>query len=163
VGLYARVSTHDQQTIPAQTRAIQEYAARRGWTIALQVKEIGSGASQRELREMLLELARRREVDIVLAWRLDRWGRSDTDLLAILQGQEHPGVGLVSLTLDSRTLITVGYPRERHNQHSPEQPAHQQGTAKCAPLLGQPALPFPNSPSRAVAGLQHSRLLRRDS
>ena len=58
-GLYARVSTQDQQTIPMQTRALREYATRRGWTIALQVK-IGSGASQRERREQLLEAARRR-------------------------------------------------------------------------------------------------------
>ena len=40
-GLYARVSTNDQQTIPMQIRALREYAARRGWTIALQVKEVG--------------------------------------------------------------------------------------------------------------------------
>jgi putative DNA-invertase from lambdoid prophage Rac len=32
---------HDQQTIPLQIRAMREYAARRGWTIALQVKEVG--------------------------------------------------------------------------------------------------------------------------
>jgi len=37
-GLYARVSTHDQQTLPSQMRAMREYAAARGWTIALQVK-----------------------------------------------------------------------------------------------------------------------------
>ena len=98
VGLYARVSTHDQQTIPLQTRAMREYAVRRGWTIALQVKEIGSGASQRERREKLLEAARRREIDVVLVWRLDRWGRSVTDLLATLQELEHLGVGFVSLT-----------------------------------------------------------------
>lgn len=79
-------------------RAMREYAARRGWTIALQVKEIGSGASQRERRETLLEAARRREVDVVLVWRLDRWGRSATDLLATLQELEHLGVGFVSLT-----------------------------------------------------------------
>ena len=69
VGLYARVSTHDQQTIPLQNRAMREYAVRRGWTIALQVKEIGSGASQREKRETLLEAARRREIDGVLVHR----------------------------------------------------------------------------------------------
>jgi hypothetical protein len=45
---------------------MREYAARRGWTIALQVKEVGSGASQRQLREKLLEAARRREIDAVL-------------------------------------------------------------------------------------------------
>jgi len=97
-GLYVRVSTQDQQTIPMQTRALREYAARRGWTITLQIKEIGSGASQRERREQLLEAARRREVDVVLVWRLDRWGRSVTDLLATLQELEHLGVGFVSLT-----------------------------------------------------------------
>src|SRR5437899_6788539 len=97
-GLYARVSAQDQQTIPLQTRAMREYAARRVWTIALQVKEIGSGASQRERREKLLEAARRREIDVVLVWRLDRWGRSVTDLLATLQELEHLGVGFVSLT-----------------------------------------------------------------
>jgi Resolvase, N terminal domain len=62
-GLYARVSTQDQQTIPMQTRALREYATRRSWTVTLQVKEIGSGASQRERREQLLEAARRREVE----------------------------------------------------------------------------------------------------
>jgi putative DNA-invertase from lambdoid prophage Rac len=98
VGLYARVSTHDQQTTPLQIRALREYAARRGWTIALQVKEVGSGASERELREQLLEAARRREIDAVLVWRLDRWGRSVADLVTTLQELSHLGVGFVSIT-----------------------------------------------------------------
>ncbi len=96
--LYARVSTHDQQTLPMQNRAMREYAARRGWTIALQVKEVGSGASQRQMRDKLTDAARRRDIDVVLVWRLDRWGRSVTDLLATLQELEHLGVGFVSLT-----------------------------------------------------------------
>jgi putative DNA-invertase from lambdoid prophage Rac len=98
VGIYARVSTNDQQTVPLQIRALREYAVGRGWTIALQVKEVGSGVSQRQLREKLLEAARRREIDVVLVWRLDRWGRSVADLLATLQELEHLGVGFVSLT-----------------------------------------------------------------
>jgi len=97
-GIYARVSTHDQQTIPLQIRALREYIIQRGWTIALQVKEVGSGASERQLREKLLEAARRREIDVVLVWRLDRWGRSVADLLTTLQELEHLGVGFVSLT-----------------------------------------------------------------
>jgi DNA invertase Pin-like site-specific DNA recombinase len=106
-GLYARVSTQDQQTIPLQIRALREYAARRGWNIAMQVKEVGSGASQRQRREKLLDAARRREIDVVLVWRLDRWGRSVTDLLATLQELEHLGVGFVSLTeaLDLTTPV----------------------------------------------------------
>ena len=98
VGLYARVSTIDQHTIPMQISALREYAARRGWTIAMQVKEVGSGAAQRLLREKLLDAARRREIDVVLVWRLDRWGRSVADLLATLQELDHLGVGFVSLT-----------------------------------------------------------------
>jgi putative DNA-invertase from lambdoid prophage Rac len=53
--------------------------------IALRVKEIGSGVSQRQLREKLPDAARLREIDVVLVWRLDRWGRSVADLLATLQ------------------------------------------------------------------------------
>jgi DNA invertase Pin-like site-specific DNA recombinase len=97
-GLYARVSTNDQQTLPMQSRSLREYAARRGWTITVQVREVGSGAARREAREKLLDAARRREIDMVLVWRLDRWGRSVTDLLATLQELEHLGVGFVSLT-----------------------------------------------------------------
>ena len=97
-GLYARVSTHDQKTLPMQYRAMRDYAARRGWTVVMQVTEVGSGAAQREAREKLLEAARRREIDGVLVWRLDRWGRSVPDLLATLQELEHLGVGFVSLT-----------------------------------------------------------------
>src|SRR6266849_4418084 len=84
-GLYARVSTNDQQTLPMQNRAMREYAARRGWVIALQVREVNSGAVRREAREKILDASRRREIDVVLVWRLDRRGRSVTDLLATLQ------------------------------------------------------------------------------
>ena len=38
-----------------QNRAMREYAVRRGWTIALQVREVNSGAARREAREKLLE------------------------------------------------------------------------------------------------------------
>jgi hypothetical protein len=47
-GLYARVSTNDQQTLAMQNRAMREYAVRRGWTIALQVREVNSGAVKRK-------------------------------------------------------------------------------------------------------------------
>src|SRR5580704_2858732 len=54
-GLYARVSTLDQQSLPMQLRAMREYAARRGWTVTLQVREVNSGAARREAREKVLE------------------------------------------------------------------------------------------------------------
>ena len=96
--LYARVSTLDQQTLPMQMRAMRDYATNRGWTVAMQVKEVGSGAAQREQRQQLIDAARRREIDVVLVWRLDRWGRSLLDLVTTLQELTDLNIGFVSLS-----------------------------------------------------------------
>ena len=49
------------------------------------MQDVGSGATIRPQRETLIEAARRREIDYVLVWRLDRWGRSLVDLVNTLQ------------------------------------------------------------------------------
>jgi len=77
---------------------MQDYAGRRGWEIAIEIKEVGSGASVRELRKKLLDAARRRDIDVVVVWRLDRWGRSMADLVTTLQELRDLDVGFVSLT-----------------------------------------------------------------
>lgn len=98
IALYARVSTTDQQTLPMQLEAMREYAKKRGWTVKQEVEEIGSGAKTRPKREELLKLARRRKVDVIIVWRLDRWGRSLADLIVSLRELTDIGVGFVSLT-----------------------------------------------------------------
>jgi putative DNA-invertase from lambdoid prophage Rac len=98
VGLYARVSTHDQQTLPLQVEAMRTYTAQRGWTVITEVCDVGSGVLQRPQREHLLQAARRREIDVVLVWRLDRWGRSVADLMWTLQELQELDIGFVSLT-----------------------------------------------------------------
>jgi putative DNA-invertase from lambdoid prophage Rac len=98
IGLYARVSTHDQQTLPMQIAAMRAYAKRRGWKVALEEKEVGSGAKTRPKREDMLTAARRREVDAIVVWRLDRWGRSLLELIATPHELHAVGVGFVSLT-----------------------------------------------------------------
>jgi DNA invertase Pin-like site-specific DNA recombinase len=45
-----------------------------------------------------MHAARRRALDAVLVWRLDRWGRSVADLLWTLRELEDLGVGCGSLT-----------------------------------------------------------------
>jgi DNA invertase Pin-like site-specific DNA recombinase len=75
VGIYARVSTHDQQTLPLQLKAMRQYVKQRKWKLVLQVEEVGSGSKQRPKREELLKAARRREADAIVVWKLDRWGR----------------------------------------------------------------------------------------
>ncbi len=96
--LYARVSTHDQQTIGLQSEAMSAYIRGRGWKVVSQVKDVGSGAKERCGRESLLKSARRREVDVIVVWRLDRWGRSLPDLVVTLRELTGLGVGFVSLT-----------------------------------------------------------------
>lgn len=107
VGLYARVSTHDQQTLPMQLSAMRDYARKREWAVALEIKDVGSGAALREKREALLSAARRREVDVIIVWRLDRWGRSLVDLVTTLQELSSLKVGFVSLT-EALDLTTPG-------------------------------------------------------
>ena len=98
VGLYARVSTHDQKTLPLQLAAMRDYAAKRIWAVAVEVQDVGSGATTRPQRETLIAAARRREIDCVLVWRLDRWGRSLVDLVNTLQELTALEVGFVSLS-----------------------------------------------------------------
>lgn len=98
VALYARVSTHEQQTLPLQITALRQYVKQRGWSIVEQIKEIGSGSQQRPKREQLMKLARQQQIDVILVWRLDRWGRSVADLAVNLKELNELGVAFVSLT-----------------------------------------------------------------
>ena len=52
----------------------------------------------RTLREQLLDSARRREIDVVPAGRLDRWCRSVADLVSTLRELTELGGGFMSLT-----------------------------------------------------------------
>ena len=98
VGLYARVSTHDQQTLPMQLKQMKEYIKNRQWKATVEFEEIGSGAKTRPKREELLKMARRREIDAILVWKLDRFGRSLADLITTLNELRDLGVVFVSLT-----------------------------------------------------------------
>ena len=98
VGIYARVSTHDQQTLPMQLKAMRDYVKQRKWKVAAEVQEVGSGAKQRPKREELLRSACRREVDFIVVWKLDRWGRSLADPVTTLGELRDLGIGFVSLT-----------------------------------------------------------------
>jgi putative DNA-invertase from lambdoid prophage Rac len=107
LGCYARVSTHEQQTLTLQRDAMITYAQQRGWTIVLMVEEVSSGARERLQRQELLRAARRRTINAIVVWRLDRWGRSVADLVSTLHELQALGVGFISLSeaLDFTTPI----------------------------------------------------------
>src|SRR4051794_4135296 len=77
-GLYARVSTEDRGQDPeTQLRPLREYAERRGFSVVGEFVDKASGTTEiRPQYRRLLEAARKREVDVVLVWRYDRFARS---------------------------------------------------------------------------------------
>jgi putative DNA-invertase from lambdoid prophage Rac len=97
-GLYARVSTAEQQTLPMQISAMREYADRRGWSVVASIEDVGSGVKDRPKRKELEKLAKRRQLDVILVWRLDRWGRSLSDLTTSLRDLLAIGVEFASVT-----------------------------------------------------------------
>jgi len=98
VAIYARVSTHDQKTIKMQIKHCQDYARSRNWNVSKVVQDIASGAKQRPKRDDILKLARKREIDVILVWKLDRWGRSTSDVVSSLEELRELGVKFVSIT-----------------------------------------------------------------
>jgi DNA invertase Pin-like site-specific DNA recombinase len=85
--LYLRVSTTDQTTAN-QERELLEIAERAGWEVVKTYRDHGiSGSKGREKRpafDALHKAAARREFDVVMAWNVDRLGRSVQDLVAFL-------------------------------------------------------------------------------
>lgn len=95
--IYARVSTFDQNP-ENQLAELRQYAAARGWTVTEFVDKGISGAKERRpaLDEML-QAAKRRKVDVVVCWRLDRLGRNLRHLVVLLEDLTALGVAFVSL------------------------------------------------------------------
>jgi DNA invertase Pin-like site-specific DNA recombinase len=97
VVLYARVST-DGQSTENQLRELREVAKRHGWGVCREFVDRGiSGAKGKDGRPQFNALhvaIARKECDLVMAWSVDRLGRSLKDLVDFL-GQVHAkGVGL---------------------------------------------------------------------
>ncbi len=100
IALYARVSTRDKDQDPElQLAAMREYVQARGWEATEYVDTAAAGdLVHRTAWARLLDDARRRRVDRMLVWKLDRAFRSTLHALATLRDLEHVGVGFSSLT-----------------------------------------------------------------
>lgn len=99
VGLYARVSTDDQEC-EQQLTALRDYVAARGWTIQAEyVDQAVSGTKDsRPAFNRIMAAAGLRKVDVVVVWKLDRWGRSIQHLLNTVQQLESMGVRFIAIT-----------------------------------------------------------------
>lgn len=97
--IYARVSTTDQNC-EMQLTELRTYCERRGWTISAEYVDTGwSGAkASRPQLNQLKQDARKRRFDVVIVWKLDRWGRSVTDSIAGIQELVSLGVRWIAVT-----------------------------------------------------------------
>jgi DNA invertase Pin-like site-specific DNA recombinase len=97
VAIYTRVST-DHQTTENQERELRAIADRMGWIVVKVYRDQGiSGAKSRKDRpafDALWKDAAGRRFDMIMAWSVDRLGRSLQDLVAFLADVHGYGVDL---------------------------------------------------------------------
>ena len=67
-------------------------------SIVTEIEETSSAVKKREKRDQIILAAKKREIDVILVWKLDRWGRSLVSLINELHELDALGVGFVSIT-----------------------------------------------------------------
>jgi DNA invertase Pin-like site-specific DNA recombinase len=106
--IYARVSTADQ-TCENQLIDLRRYCGARGWDATEYVDTGISGAKDRRpALDQLMADARRRKVDTVVVWRLDRFGRNLRHLITAIEELNAAGVSFVSMGENIDTASPTG-------------------------------------------------------
>lgn len=106
--IYSRVSTVEQNP-GMQVAELEEYVAKRGWSIVGRFSDVTTGQKSKrpELDKMLVR-ARRRECDVVVVYKLDRFARSLLFLVNTLEEFEALGLKLVSIHDDFDFTTPMG-------------------------------------------------------
>lgn len=98
-GIYARVSTSDQKC-EMQLRELRQYVNARSWDIAKEYIDdgySGKNAKRPALQKCMAD-ARARKIDVIIVWKLDRWGRTVSQINGDIQELDLAGVRFISLT-----------------------------------------------------------------
>jgi len=115
--IYARVSTADQNC-EMQLRELRDYVMRRAWEPAAEYVDAGFSGSKasRPALDRLMQAAARRDLDCVLVWKLDRFGRSVLHLSQQLATLTSHGVRFIAISQgidtdasnpSSRLMLTI--------------------------------------------------------
>lgn len=106
--IYARVSTRDQEP-ETQLKELRTYAQRRRFKVVAELvdKESGTKVSRPQL-DKLMSLAKKREIDVVLVWKFDRFARSTKHLVDALEEFRGLGVDFISYTESIDTTTPAG-------------------------------------------------------
>ena len=110
MAIYARVSTVDKGQDPeTQLLVLREYAARRECVMVGEYVDYASGTREdRPQYQALFSAARRRQCDIVLVWRYDRFARSTQALVQALKEFQSLGVDFISYQENIDTTTPQG-------------------------------------------------------
>lgn len=96
-GLYVRVSTIDKQNPEMQLNALQEYCRARNIEIEGIYTDRTSGAKDRRPElDKIMDAAKKRQLDMVIVWKLDRFGRSIKHLITAIYELDNLGITFVS-------------------------------------------------------------------
>jgi DNA invertase Pin-like site-specific DNA recombinase len=95
--IYARVSTASQTT-ENQLLELKQAAARMGWTVVKELTDDGisgsMGRDQRPAFDQLFRMVQRKEADVIMAWSIDRLGRSIQHMVSFMTEVQAVGVDL---------------------------------------------------------------------
>lgn len=102
LALYARVSTLDKGQNPeVQLSELRAWAARRGYKIVMEYVDHLSGKNTKrpQLQKLMKDAIQGlRDIDAIVVWKLDRFGRSQRDLLNLVEELQAAGIGFISYT-----------------------------------------------------------------
>ena len=152
--IYCRVST-EKQTTQNQNRELNRVAKKMGWEVSAVYSDVISGATDNrpELNDLMLSVTRN-EVDVVMAWSVDRLGRSVQHLAGLLSDLHSKGVnlylhqqGLDTTTPSGKAMfqmmgVFAEFEREmiRERINAGLSRAKEQGTKTGRPI-GRPVIP----------------------
>ena len=150
--VYARVSTQDQN-LDEQVKACKDYCDRQGWQCDVFQEKMSGAKQSRPQLDWMLQRVRAGEYGAVVAWKLDRVGRSTLHLIQIVEELRNKNVRFVVVTqgfdtgsAEGRAFLTIlaaiaelerEYIRERTALRLAAIKRKEQETGK--KILGRPA------------------------
>lgn len=112
VALYARVSTLDKGQNPeVQLAELRGWAARMGYKIVAEYVDHLSGKNTKrpQLQKLMKDAVKGlRDIDVIVVWKLDRFGRSQRDLINLVEELQAAKVGFISYTENFDLTTTMG-------------------------------------------------------
>lgn len=111
--IYARVSTADKnQHRGMQLKLLREFSERNNFDLAGEFIDYASGSkNNREGYQQVLDLAKKRQVDVVLVYSYDRFARSTLELVKAVDEFRELGIDFIC----SRCSCIAYFPSKGYN------------------------------------------------